>query len=80
MQDFDNLGAEDFFLICILIWVSKQSISSFVSLALMIINLEVVVRELLGPTDFSGAQALYLYKPSEVVVVDENKYLMLRPF
>ena len=80
VQDFDVLGAEGLFLFCTLLRVSRQGISSSVSLALMVIDLEVVIREFLGPADLSGAQTLRVYKPAEVVVVGEDEHLMLRPF
>ena len=80
MQDFDILGAKDFFLLCTLLRVSRQGISSPVSLALTIVDLEVVAREFLGLADLSGAQTLRLHEPVEVVVVSEYKHLMLGPF
>ena len=80
MQDFDVLSAEGFFLFYILLRISRQGISSSVSLALTIIDSEVVARELLGPADMFRAQALRLHKLSEVVVVGEYEQLMLRPF
>ena len=80
MQDFDVLGAEGFFLFCTLLRVLKQSISSYVSLALMIVNSEILAREFLGPTDLSGAQTLRLHELAEVVVVGKYKHLVLRPF
>ena len=80
MQDFDVLGAEGFFLLCTPLRVLRQGISSSVSFALMIVDLEVVAREFLGPADLSGAQTLRLHEPTEVVVVGEYKHLMLRPF
>ena len=80
MQNFDVFDTEGLFLFCILLKVLRQSIGSSVSLALTIVDLKVVVKEFLGPADLSGAQVLCLYKPTEVVVVDEYKHLMLRPF
>ena len=80
MQDFDVIGAEGFFFFCILLRVSRQGISSCVSLALTIVDLEVVPREFLGPLDLSGAQALCFHEPTEVVIVGKYDHLMLRPF
>ena len=80
MQNFDLLGAEGLFFFCTLLRVLRQGISSFVSLVLTIVDLEVVPREFLGLADLSGAQTLCLYEPTEVVVVGEYKHLMLRPF
>ena len=78
MQDFDVLGAEGFFLLCTSLRVSRQGISSSVSLALTIVNSEVVTRELLGPADLSGAQTLRVHEPAEVVVVGKHENFMSR--
>ena len=80
MQDLDVLGTKSFFFFCTLLRVSKQGISSSISLALMIVNLKVVTRELFGPAKLPGAQTLYVHEPTEVIVVSEYKHLMLRPF
>ena len=80
VQNFDVLGAEGLFLFCTSLRVSRQGISSSISLALMIIVSEVVAREFLGPADLSGVQTLRLHELMEVVVVDEYEHLMLRPF
>ena len=58
VQDLDVLCSEGFFLCSTLLTVLRQGIGSSISLALTIINLEVVAREFLGPTDLSGAQTL----------------------
>ena len=80
VQDFDVLRAENFFLFCTLLRVLRQGISSAVSLALMVIDSEVVTREFLGPADLSGAQTLRVHKPAEVDIVGEYKHLILKPF
>ena len=80
VQNLDVLYSEGFFLLSTLLKVLKQGIGSSVSLALTIIDLKIVAREFLSPTDLSGAQILCLQKPTEVVVVDEYEHLMLRSF
>ena len=80
MEDFDVLGAECLFFLYTLMRVLKQGISNFVSLALTIINLEVVMRKLLGLADLSWAQTHCIHKPVEVVMVGEYKHLMLKFF
>ena len=80
MQDFDVLCSEGLFLFDTSLRVSRQGISSSVSLALTIVDSEVVTREFLGPADLSGAQTLRVHEPAEVVVVGEYEHLMLRPF
>ena len=80
MQNLDVLRLEGFFFLGTLLRVSKQGIGSSVSLALTIVNLEVVTRELLGLADLSGAQTVCVHEPAEVVVVGEYKHLMLGAF
>ena len=80
MQDFDILGVEGLFFFGTLLRVLRQGINSSISLALTIVNIEVVAREFLSPADLSGAQTLRFYKPMEVVLVGEYEHLMLKPF
>ena len=39
-----------------------------------------VSRKLLGPTNFLGAQALYIHKTTEVIIIRKDKNLMLAAF
>ena len=39
-----------------------------------------VLEELLGPADLSGAQTFYIYEKMEVIVVHKNENLMLIAF
>ena len=45
MEDFDVLSAESFFLFSTMLKVMREGISSSISFALIMINLEVVIRE-----------------------------------
>ena len=58
----------------------RQSIRNSVFLALLIINLELVARELPDLADLSRAQTLCIHEPAEIVMVGEYKYLILGPF
>ena len=80
VQDFDVLGAEGLFFFCTLLKVSRQGISSSISLALTVVDLEVVAREFLGPADLFRAQTLHLHELTEVVMISEYEHLMLRLF
>ena len=42
--------------------------------------MEIILRELLGPTDLLEAQTLYIYKTIEVIIICENENLMLTAF
>ena len=80
VQNLDIFRSEGIFLLSTPLRVSRQGIGSSVSFALMIIDSEVVARELLGPADLSGAQTLRVHEPAEVVVVGEYEHLMLGAF
>ena len=78
MQNLDVLRLEGFFFLSTLLRVLRQEIGSSVSLALTIIDLEVVTRKFLSSADLSGAQTLHVHELSEVVIVDKHKDFMLR--
>ena len=78
MQDFDVFGAEGVFFLRTSLRVSRQGISSSVSFALTIIDLEVVTREFLSPADLPGAQTLRIHESSEVVMVGKHENFMSR--
>ena len=58
----------------------RQSICSRICLALAIVDLEMISRELLGPADLFGAQTLCIHETTEVVVIRKDKNLMLAIF
>ena len=78
MQDLDVLCSEGLFLLSTPLRVLRQGIGSSVSLALTIIDLEVVTREFLSPADLPGAQTLRVYELSEVVMVAKHEDFMSR--
>ena len=78
MQDFDVFCSEGLFLFCTSLRISRQGISSSVSLVMTIVDLEVVAKEFLGPADLSGAQTLRLHEPAEVVVVGKYENFISR--
>ena len=55
VQDFDIFCLESLFFLRTLLKISKQGISSFVSFALIIIDLKMVMREFLGPANLLAA-------------------------
>ena len=58
----------------------QQSICSCICFALAVVDSKMVSGELLGPADLSGAQTLRTYEATKVVVVCEDKYLVLATF
>ena len=45
-----------------------------------IVDLEMVLGELLGPADLSGAQTLCIHETTEVIMVRKDENLMLAAF
>ena len=50
-----------------------QSICSNICYVLSIIDVEVITKELLGPTYLSEAQAFHIFEAAKVVVMHKNK-------
>lgn len=46
----------------------------------IVIDLEVVLREFLGPADLSRTQALYLHRMPKVIIIADNKNCVFTPF
>ena len=80
MEDSAILSLELILLILVFLRKPQQSICSCIRLLLAIIDLEMVLRELLGPADLSGAQALCIYEMTEVIMVRKDENLMLAAF
>ncbi len=59
---------------------ARQGISRSISYSLMVIDSEVVWRELLGPADLTGAQTLCIHESTEVVMVSEDEDLVFAGF
>ena len=80
MKDSAILSSELILLILASLGKPRQSIYSRICLTLAIVDSEVVSRELLGPADLSGAQALRIHETTEVIVVRKDENLMLAAF
>ena len=78
VQNLDVLRLEGVFLLSTPLRILKQGIDSFISLALTIIDSEVVMREFLSPADLSGAQTLRIHESSKVVMVGKHEDFMSR--
>ncbi len=78
-----NLGvfiSESLFLGLASLGEARQGIRRSISLSLMIIDLEVVSRELLGPADLMRAQAFCIHKSAEVIMVSKDEDLVFVAF
>lgn len=56
----------------------KQSIHSRISLSLIIIDLKMVMRKFLDPSNLLRAQTLYIYELTKIVVICEKINLILK--
>ncbi len=78
-----NLGvflSESLFLGLASLKEARQSITRSVSFFLMVINSEVISRELLGPANLARAQTLRISESTEIVVVSDDKDLIFAAF
>ena len=80
MQNLDVLRSEGLFFLSTPLRISRQDIDSSVSLALTIVDSEVVTRELLGLADLFGAQTFRIHETTKVVVVCKDEDLMFATF
>ena len=80
MKDSAILSSELILLILASLGKPRQSICSRICLTLAIVDLEMVLRELLGPANLSGVQALCIHETTEVIVVCKDENLMLATF
>lgn len=69
MQDFGIFGFKGGFFLNILLKVFRNNIGSFISLAVIIINLEVILRQFLSDIYFSRTQESYIYEIVCIVMV-----------
>lgn len=69
MQDFGIFGFKGGFFLNILLKVLRNNIGSFISLAVIIINLKVKLRQFLSGIYLSRTQESYIYKIACIVVV-----------
>lgn len=72
MKNLSNLISQHFFLSLTSLWEAKQGISHSISFFLIIIDLEVISRELLGLADLTKAQTLYINEPTDVIIVSKD--------
>ena len=80
MKNLSILIFECFFFSLASFEEAKQSISLSISFFLIIIDLKVVSREFLGPTDLAKAQIFLIHKLTKVVIVSKDEDLVFAAF
>ena len=80
MKNLAILSLELILLILASLRKPRQSICSCICFTLAVVDLKMVSRELLGPVDLSRAQTLCIHEATKVVVVYEDKHLVLATF
>ena len=64
---------ERFFLSLVSLGKARYNISRSISFSLMIIDLKVVLKEFLGPTDLGRAQAFRIHELTKIIIVSNDK-------
>ena len=80
MKNFVILSLELIFLILTSLKNLKQSIYSYICYAIVVINLEIVSKEFLSPTNLLEAQTIYIHEIIEVVMICKDQNLILAAF
>ena len=80
MKDLAILSLKLILLILASLRKPEQSICNYICFALVVVNLKIVLEELLGLADLSGAHAFHIYKVTKVVVVCEDKHFVFAIF
>ncbi len=80
IEDLGVLISENLFLGLACLGEARQGISRSISLSLTIIDLEVVLRELLGLANLTGAQAFRIHELTEVIIVNKDEDLVFAVF
>lgn len=77
MKNTSIFGLEFFFLILIPFRKTKKSICSSIGFFLTLINLKIVPRELLGPSNLIKAQILCIHQLTRVIMICKYQNFML---
>ena len=80
MKNLSILILKHFFLGLASLGEVKQSIHRNISFFLTIIDLEVILKELLGSADLTRAQAFCIHELTKVVLVSKNENLIFAAF
>ena len=80
MKDLVILSLKLIFFILASLQKLQQSICSCISFALAVVESKMVLGELLGPTNLSGAQTFCIYEATKVVIICEDKHFILAAF
>ena len=80
MKNLSILISEHFFFGLASLREARQSISYSISHSLTIINLKVVSKDLLGPTDQLKAQVFRIHESVKVIIVNKDKNLVFVAF
>ena len=80
MKNLGTFGLEFFFLTLTFLRKLRQSISSCIRLALLIIDSEIILRKFLSLADLSQTQAFNIYKLAGIIVISKHKNLISTTF
>ena len=80
MKNLGILGSEFFFLALTSLRKLQQSISSCISLALSIIDSEMVPEKFLSPADLPRTQAFGIHESAEIIMIGKHNKLISAAF
>ena len=77
IEDFDIFGIKNLFFCSILLRILTYGIGSYIFLAQVIINLEIVIKKFLSLANLFGAKSLCDHELSEIIIVGKYEDFML---
>lgn len=80
MQKLSIFSLQKFFFILASLKKKRQSINNPISLALIIVDFKIVLKEFLGSSNLSRAQTLCIHELTKVVMVHEHENFVLTTF
>ena len=80
MKNLDILSLKLFFLIMTPLREMKEGVYSSISLASMVVDLKMVSKKFLGPSNLIRAQTFYIHELTKVVIIDQDKDIILAAF
>lgn len=69
MEDISIFNSKSLFFIEVLLGEVEEGVGDGVSFALLIINMEIILREFLGLADLARTQTFYIYELMEIVII-----------
>ena len=80
MKNFRVFSPKFFFSIFISLKKTRQYIYCFICFVLITINLKIIFKKLINPTNLFKAKTLFITKSAKIAIIDEQRHLIYASF